>query len=153
MPAEFEAGYPMARAFRPAELDWARPLSGGNTSGAAALLWSLKEAAVKALGVGFHFHRPPGGGGPQPQPLAGGGPGLGEGRADYTGLGPARSRRLAGPGPVLKIGGTGFQPVQLSGAFHNHDHFLTELPDHEKAGVVERPSRPPPLAAWARPTG
>lgn len=58
MPAEFEAGYPMARAFRPAELDWARPLSGGATAGAAALLWALKEAAVKALGVGFHFLDP-----------------------------------------------------------------------------------------------
>jgi hypothetical protein len=58
MPAEFEPGYPMARAFRPAELDWARPLSGGNTSGAAAWLWTLKEAAVKALGVGFHFLDP-----------------------------------------------------------------------------------------------
>ena len=58
MPAEFEAGYPMARAFRPAELDWARPLSGGHTSNAAALLWALKEAAVKALGVGFHFLDP-----------------------------------------------------------------------------------------------
>jgi len=58
MPAEFETGYPMARAFRPAELDWARPLSGGATGGAAALLWALKEAAVKALGVGFHFLDP-----------------------------------------------------------------------------------------------
>jgi hypothetical protein len=57
-PAEFEAGYPMARAFRPAELDWARPLNGGTTAGAAALLWSLKEAAVKALGVGFHLLAP-----------------------------------------------------------------------------------------------
>jgi len=58
MPAEFEAGYPMARACRPAEIDWARPLAGGATSGAAALLWALKEAAVKALGVGFHFLDP-----------------------------------------------------------------------------------------------
>lgn len=58
MPAEFEAGYPMARAFRPAELDWARPLSGGATAGATALLWALKEAAVKALGVGFHLLDP-----------------------------------------------------------------------------------------------
>jgi len=58
LPTEFEAGYPMARAFRPAELDWARPLSGGGTPGAAALLWALKEAAVKALGVGFHFFDP-----------------------------------------------------------------------------------------------
>jgi hypothetical protein len=58
MPGEFEGGYPLARAFRPAELDWARPLSGGDTAGAAALLWALKEAAVKALGVGFHFLDP-----------------------------------------------------------------------------------------------
>lgn len=58
MPAEFEAGYPLARAFRSTELDWARPLSGGATAGAAALLWALKEAAVKALGVGFHFLDP-----------------------------------------------------------------------------------------------
>ena len=57
-PAEFEPGYPMARAFRPAELDWARPINGGDTAGAAALLWSLKEAAVKALGVGVHFLTP-----------------------------------------------------------------------------------------------
>jgi phosphopantetheinyl transferase len=58
MPAEFEPGYPMARAFRPAELDWAMPLSGGASAVAAALLWTLKEAAVKALGVGFHFLDP-----------------------------------------------------------------------------------------------
>jgi hypothetical protein len=58
MPAEFEAGYPMARVFRPAELDWARPINGGAAAGAAALLWALKEAAVKALGVGFHFLDP-----------------------------------------------------------------------------------------------
>jgi hypothetical protein len=55
LPSEFEEGYPMARAFRPAEFDWARPLSGGDTAGAAALLWDLKVAAVKALGVGFHL--------------------------------------------------------------------------------------------------
>jgi hypothetical protein len=58
MPAEFEAGYPMSRAFRGAELDWARPLNGDDNAGAAALLWALKEAAVKALGVGFHFLDP-----------------------------------------------------------------------------------------------
>jgi hypothetical protein len=55
LPSEFEAGYPLARVFQPAELDWARPLCGGETAGAAALLWALKEAAVKALGVGFHL--------------------------------------------------------------------------------------------------
>ena len=58
MPAEFEESYPWARAFRPAELDWARPMGAGATAAAAALLWSLKEAAVKALGVGFHFLDP-----------------------------------------------------------------------------------------------
>jgi hypothetical protein len=58
LPSEFGAGYPMARAFQPAELDWARPLSGDDTASAAALLWTLKEAAVKALGVGFHLLDP-----------------------------------------------------------------------------------------------
>jgi hypothetical protein len=57
-PSEFEAGYPWARAFRGAELEWARPLAGGDTAVAAALLWTLKEAAVKALGVGFHLLDP-----------------------------------------------------------------------------------------------
>ena len=58
LPSEFEEGYPMARACRGAELDWARHLCGGDTAGAAALLWALKEAAVKALGVGFHVLDP-----------------------------------------------------------------------------------------------
>jgi hypothetical protein len=58
LPWEFEAGYPLARAFRPAELGWAKPLTGGASAGAAALLWALKEAAVKALGVGFHLLDP-----------------------------------------------------------------------------------------------
>ena len=58
LPSEFEENYPWARAFRPAELDWARPLTGSDTAGAAALLWALKEAAVKALGVGFHLLDP-----------------------------------------------------------------------------------------------
>jgi hypothetical protein len=58
LPSEFEAGYPLARVFRSAELDWARPLSGDDTACGAALLWALKEAAVKALGVGFHLLDP-----------------------------------------------------------------------------------------------
>jgi phosphopantetheinyl transferase len=58
LPEEFEADYPMARAFQPGELDWARALSGNDTARAAALLWTLKEAAVKALGVGFHLLDP-----------------------------------------------------------------------------------------------
>jgi hypothetical protein len=58
LPGEFEPGYPWARAFRPEELDWARSLGGDDTASGAALLWVLKEAAVKALGVGFHLLDP-----------------------------------------------------------------------------------------------
>jgi hypothetical protein len=58
LPSDFEETYPWARAFQPAELAWARPLAGGDNAGAAALLWALKEAAVKALGVGFHLLDP-----------------------------------------------------------------------------------------------
>ena len=58
LPSEFEESYPWARAFRPAEFAWARTLVGGDTAGAAALLWALKEAVVKALGVGFHLLDP-----------------------------------------------------------------------------------------------
>jgi len=56
--AEFEECYPFPRAFRPGEWDWARTWCRGDSSRAAALLWALKEAAVKALGVGFHFLDP-----------------------------------------------------------------------------------------------
>jgi phosphopantetheinyl transferase len=58
LPSEFDEAYPWARAFRPAEFEWARPLCGGDAADAAALLWALKEAAVKALGVGFHLLDP-----------------------------------------------------------------------------------------------
>ena len=91
----------MARAFRPAELDWARPLSGGDTAGAAALLWALKEAAVKALGVGFHLLDPLAVEAVKPQALAGGVAGLREGRADSAGLGPARSAAAGWPLPGI----------------------------------------------------
>jgi hypothetical protein len=56
--SEFEENYPWARAFLPGELAEARLLNGGDTAPAAALLWALKEAAVKALGVGFHLLDP-----------------------------------------------------------------------------------------------
>ena len=72
LPSEFEASYPWARAFRPAEFAWARPLVGGDTAGAAALLWALKEAAVKALGVGFHLLDPLAVEALNPQPWQGG---------------------------------------------------------------------------------
>ncbi len=52
--ADFEPPYPYSRAFGTAEWDWARRYCQGRTTSAAALLWAAKEAAVKALGVGFH---------------------------------------------------------------------------------------------------
>jgi hypothetical protein len=72
LPSEFEEDYPWARAFRPGELDWARFLSGGATAGAAALLWALKEAAAKALGVGFHLLDPLAVSAASPRPWQGG---------------------------------------------------------------------------------
>ena len=104
LPEEFEAGYPYARAFQPGELDWARALSGNDTARAAALLWTLKEAAVKSLGVGFHlldplavevFHPSPWQGGIRVSVKAG---------RDSAGLGPSPSRRLAGYCPALLRG-------------------------------------------------
>jgi hypothetical protein len=53
-PEEFAGDYPFARAFRPEELDCARELCPNNTTRAAALIWSAKEAAVKATGAGFN---------------------------------------------------------------------------------------------------
>ena len=46
--------YPYSRAFGPVEWDWAWQHCQGRTTAAATLLWAAKEAAVKALGVGFH---------------------------------------------------------------------------------------------------
>jgi phosphopantetheinyl transferase len=53
-PEEFTGGYPFKRAFRAEELDCVRALCDKNTARAAALIWSLKEAAVKAAGTGFN---------------------------------------------------------------------------------------------------
>ncbi len=50
--------YPYARVFGPEEWDWAWRHCQGRTASAAALLWAAKEAAVKALGVGFRSHEP-----------------------------------------------------------------------------------------------
>ena len=52
-PEEFAAGYPFDRAFRPEELDSARALCHNDTARGAALIWSAKEASVKATGAGF----------------------------------------------------------------------------------------------------
>lgn len=56
-PEEFAPPYPVARAFAPEELAAAREL-GLAGQDALALLWSLKEAAAKALGTGFHRVEP-----------------------------------------------------------------------------------------------
>jgi phosphopantetheinyl transferase len=53
-PEEFQGSYPFARAFRPGEFSLALGICRSGQEHAAALLWSLKEAAVKALGCGFH---------------------------------------------------------------------------------------------------
>lgn len=55
---EFPMGYPFARAFRDEELMPAMLLIPGGIDTAAAVLWSAKEAAVKALGCGFHLLDP-----------------------------------------------------------------------------------------------
>lgn len=52
-PGEFTGGYPLARIAESAELAVATRLTGTSAS-AAALLWAVKEAAVKASGQGFH---------------------------------------------------------------------------------------------------
>ncbi len=56
--AEFPRKYPVHRVFSPEEYGRAVTLCRGDAALAAALLWSLKEAAVKALGVGFNYLTP-----------------------------------------------------------------------------------------------
>ena len=55
---EFPRGYPFYRVFHPQELQYALRLAGGNLEKASALLWSIKEAVVKALGCAFHLVDP-----------------------------------------------------------------------------------------------
>ena len=55
---EFPSAYPVLRVFHPEELDHVLNLSGGVPEQASALLWSVKEAVVKALGCGFHLVDP-----------------------------------------------------------------------------------------------
>jgi len=57
-PEEFAADYPFARAFRPEELDSARAICHNDTARGAALIWSAKEASVKAIGTGFNRYDP-----------------------------------------------------------------------------------------------
>jgi phosphopantetheinyl transferase len=55
---EFADNYPLARAFRQSELDCVKPIFHNDIARGAALLWSAKEAAVKATGAGFNRFDP-----------------------------------------------------------------------------------------------
>jgi len=55
---EFPSEYPFHRVFYPQELQHALGLAGGDLEKASALLWSIKEAVVKALGCAFHLVDP-----------------------------------------------------------------------------------------------
>ncbi len=55
---QFQGKYPLHRVFHDQELHHAVRLTGGDVTQASALLWSVKEAVVKALGCGFHFVAP-----------------------------------------------------------------------------------------------
>ena len=55
---EFTREYPFHRVFHPQELQHALRLAGGDLEKASALLWSVKEAVVKALGCAFHLVDP-----------------------------------------------------------------------------------------------
>jgi hypothetical protein len=55
---EFHGEYPVHRVFHPEELHHASKLAGGDVAEASALLWSIKEAVVKALGCAFHLVDP-----------------------------------------------------------------------------------------------
>jgi hypothetical protein len=57
-PEEFAGDYPFCRAFGPEELDCARDLCRNDTPRGAALIWSVKEASVKATGAGFNLLDP-----------------------------------------------------------------------------------------------
>jgi len=55
---EFRRDYPVQRIFHQEELEHALTLTGGDREAASALLWSVKEAVVKALGCAFHLVNP-----------------------------------------------------------------------------------------------
>lgn len=55
---DFQGDYPRHRVFNANELQHAMRLAGGEIERASALLWSIKEAVVKALGCGFHLVEP-----------------------------------------------------------------------------------------------
>jgi phosphopantetheinyl transferase len=55
---EFEGKYPLGRIFHAQEIQHALIPADGDLPKASALLWSIKEAAVKALGCAFHLVDP-----------------------------------------------------------------------------------------------
>jgi phosphopantetheinyl transferase len=55
---EFEGDYPFHRVFHTGELNPLLETIGRRRSEAAALVWSAKEAFVKAVGCGFHLFSP-----------------------------------------------------------------------------------------------
>jgi phosphopantetheinyl transferase (holo-ACP synthase) len=55
---EFRGNYPVHRVFNAEEFGHAVRLAGGDVEKASAMLWSIKEAVVKALGCGFHLVAP-----------------------------------------------------------------------------------------------
>ena len=55
---EFNREYPIHRVFHPQELQHSLRLAGGDLQEASALLWSVKEAVVKAVGCAFHLVDP-----------------------------------------------------------------------------------------------
>jgi hypothetical protein len=57
-PDEFKEEYPYYRVFHPQEIAHALKIAEGDSGKASALLWSIKEAFVKALGCGFHLVDP-----------------------------------------------------------------------------------------------
>jgi phosphopantetheinyl transferase len=55
---EFRGEYPLHRVFHDQELHHVLRLTGGDVENASALLWSVKEAVVKAMGCAFHLVAP-----------------------------------------------------------------------------------------------
>ena len=55
---EFPKEYPFHRVFHSQEIQLALRLTSGDLNKASSLLWSVKEAAVKALGCAFHLVDP-----------------------------------------------------------------------------------------------
>ncbi len=57
-PYEFKGEYPFHRVFHEQEFRHALSLTLGDVEQASALLWSVKEAVVKAIGCAFHMVEP-----------------------------------------------------------------------------------------------